>query len=47
MSRLTQVFYQDLPDYTALIKDKPQTDAKTDIGRLIKKINKANGGDKE
>lgn len=47
MSKLTQVVYQDLPDYTALIADKPQTNTKTDLGRLIKKINKANGGDKE
>lgn len=47
MSKLTQVVYQDLPDYTTLITETSQTNAKTDVGRLIKKINKANGGDKE
>ena len=48
MSKLTQVIYTDLPDYTALIADqKPQKDTKADIERLIKKVNKANGGGKK
>lgn len=48
MSKLTQVIYTDLPDYTALVADqKPQKDTKADIERLIKKVNKANGGGKK
>ena len=44
MSKITQVYYKELPPYTQLI-DTPNTkDTKKMVGKLIDRINKYNSG---
>lgn len=43
MSKLVQVFYKDIPDYTTMLETPIET-KETDINALIDKVNKANGG---
>ena len=44
MSKITQVYYKELPPYTQLI-DTPNTkDTKKTVGKLIDRINKYNSG---